>query len=85
MSPDSKGTIMLGLPRPEWAAAAALSALLIVGVGVFPAAARQDPGTLSVPSVSPYCPLTRIGIQFVRCDNLTGAGAPAPAWVPESQ
>jgi hypothetical protein len=83
MSPNLKGTIMTGLTRPGWAAAA-LSALLLVGVGALPAAARQDPGTTSVPSVSPYCPLTRIGIQFVRCDNLTGAGAPAPAWIPES-
>ena len=74
---------MNGLSRPGWAAAA-LSALLVVGVGAFPAAAGQDPGTASAPSVSAYCPLTRIGIQFVRCDNLTGAGAPAPAWVPEN-
>jgi hypothetical protein len=30
-----------------------------------------------------YCPLERIGSQLVRCDNLTGAGVPAPYWVPE--
>jgi hypothetical protein len=29
------------------------------------------------------CPLRRIGTQFVRCDNLTGAGVPAPNWIPE--
>jgi len=27
-------------------------------------------------------PLSRIGTQFVRGDNLTGAGFPAPAWIP---
>jgi hypothetical protein len=27
-------------------------------------------------------PLSRIGTQFVRGDNLTGAALPAPAWVP---
>lgn len=29
------------------------------------------------------CALTRIGTQLVRCDNLTGAGVPAPFWIPE--
>lgn len=29
------------------------------------------------------CLLTRIGTQLVRCDNLTGAGVPAPPWIPE--
>lgn len=29
------------------------------------------------------CPLHRIGTQFVRCDSLTGAGVPAPSWIPE--
>lgn len=29
------------------------------------------------------CPLERIGTQLVRCDNLTGAGVQAPAWIPE--
>jgi hypothetical protein len=29
------------------------------------------------------CPLRRVGSQLVRCDNLTGAGATAPDWVPE--
>jgi hypothetical protein len=28
------------------------------------------------------CPLRRVGSQFVRCDNLTGAGVAAPSWVP---
>ena len=29
------------------------------------------------------CPLERIDDQFVRCDDLTGAGVAAPAWIPE--
>jgi hypothetical protein len=31
-----------------------------------------------------YLPLTRIGDQLVRGDDLTGTGAPASPWVPES-
>lgn len=29
------------------------------------------------------CTLQRIGAQFVKCDNLTGNGVAAPAYVPE--
>ncbi|MET3164327.1 UNVERIFIED_ORG: hypothetical protein ABIB19_002756 [Arthrobacter sp. UYEF10] len=29
------------------------------------------------------CLLTRIGTQLLRCDNFTGAGVPAPYWIPE--
>jgi hypothetical protein len=28
------------------------------------------------------CVLERVARQYVRCDNLTGAGVPAPLWVP---
>jgi hypothetical protein len=41
-----------------------------------PAAVVSDPG---------LCPLTRVGDQFTRCDDLTGAGVPAPAWIPEQE
>ena len=34
-----------------------------------------------VPS-STSCPLTRIGAEYVRCDDLTGNGVAAPAWIP---
>jgi hypothetical protein len=30
------------------------------------------------------CPLERIADQFVRCDNLTGNGVPAPWYVPQA-
>jgi len=52
-----------------------------------PAAARPDPGPTPrpEPAVSDPmgCPLERVGTQFVRCDLLTGAGVPAPDWIPE--
>lgn len=50
------------------------------------AAARQDEANLlHEKAYSPLgCPLERIGVQFVRCDNLTGAGVPAPSYVPEA-
>ena len=73
-------------PAPRWAGLAA-AALLLAFLAPAPAIARQDPGTLGgmVPVMTgQYCPLTRIGTQFVRCDTLTGNGSPAPSWVPES-
>jgi hypothetical protein len=62
------------------AGAASVVLLLTVGVSI----AEASP-TLEQPSpTSPgSCPLQRIGTQFVRCDNLTGAGVPAPQWIPE--
>ncbi|PYI66685.1 hypothetical protein CVV68_12790 [Arthrobacter livingstonensis] len=72
-------------PAPRWTGLAA--ALLLAFVVPAPADARQDPVTSGgmVPVVTgQQCPLTRIDTQFVRCDALTGAGVPAPSWVPES-
>ncbi|MGB9036100.1 hypothetical protein BLJ79_15250 [Arthrobacter sp. UCD-GKA] len=57
-----------------------------------PAYARLDPGgpivdeqtTVStVTTDTSACSLTRIGMQLVHCDSLTGAGVQAPSWVPE--
>ena len=66
---------------------AAFAALLLAALAAPAAApARQDPGGPPVEStqqVFPQCPLQRIGQQLVRCDSLTGAGVPAPSWVPE--
>lgn len=73
-------------PAPRWAALAAAALLLAVVVPA-PAFAKPDPGTSGgmVPVLTgQQCPLTRIGTQFVRCEDLTGAGALAPSWVPES-
>jgi hypothetical protein len=58
------------------------AALLVGAALVTPAAARPDPGPPpQQQETSTSCPLSRVGTQFVRCDNLTGDGAAAPAWV----
>jgi hypothetical protein len=66
------------------AATAALTAVTL-GTGAGPAAARQDAGptVTRVVGHAGGCLLTRVGTQYVRCDNNTGNGVPAPAWVPE--
>jgi hypothetical protein len=69
----------------RWSTAAAAAALL-AGFAATTAAARPDPGpprTTQLPSNTQECPLSRVGTQFVRCDNLTGAGVTAPVWIPE--
>ena len=63
--------------------AAAAAATIIAGLSAIPAAARP-PGELIPPRFDERnCLLSRIDTQLVRCDNLTGAGVPAPVWVPE--
>lgn len=54
--------------------------LLLVGPNgqAAPGIAEDD-----IPTFYNDCPLERIGNQLVRCDNLTGAGAQAPFWIPE--
>jgi hypothetical protein len=42
---------------------------------------RPDPIRFS--SYDNSCPLTRVGTQLVRCDDLTGRGVEAALWVPE--
>ena len=62
----------------------AILTALALGTGAGPAAARQDPGSAAAPVSRPGgCLLERIGTQYVRCDDNTGNGVPAPAWVPE--
>jgi hypothetical protein len=71
-------------------AALLLSAALAV-IGGLPVAAQPDDGRGAQPGtprvVAVYddrdCPLRRIDRQLVRCDNLTGAGVPAPSFIPE--
>lgn len=63
-------------------------ALILATITASPASARQDAGprsaTVKQTRVSDLsCPLTRVGTQLVRCDNLTGHGVPAPLWVRE--
>ncbi|KGN42891.1 hypothetical protein [Knoellia aerolata] len=67
--------------------ATAATAVLLVVAGAVPASARPDPGetrVIPVGTSTPPCPLERVGAQYVRCDDLTGNGVPAPAWVAES-
>jgi hypothetical protein len=59
--------------------AASVILLTTVPVSLAEASPTSDPATTSPGN----CPLTRIGTQFVRCDNLTGAGVSAPPWIPE--
>lgn len=69
----------------RWIAALAGGAL--VSFTVVPTAAGQqdDAHLLRQNAYSVVgCPLERIADQFVRCDNLTGDGVPAPSYVPQS-
>jgi hypothetical protein len=63
---------------------ATAGASLLLALLPVPATASQDRGeavTNRVSVRSEACPLERVGTQYVRCDNLTGAGVPAPSWV----
>jgi hypothetical protein len=66
---------------------AAVAALVAIGLTALPASARPDKGdpldTTVVVDDEGACALARLGTQYVRCDNLTGNGVAAPAWVPE--
>lgn len=59
-----------------------LTAVLATTAGS--ASARPDAGP-PVPqpqtSTSSSCSLERVGTQFIRCDDLTGNSAPAPAFI----
>jgi hypothetical protein len=58
--------------------------LVAVGLGPGPVAARQDPGPPAVTAGHDGgCSLQRVGTQFVRCDDNTGNGVPAPGWIAE--
>lgn len=63
------------------------TALLLGGMlttAALPAAARPDAGAaLERQSTPTSCSLERIGTQYVKCDDLTGGGVPAPRWIPE--
>lgn len=62
--------------------APAACALALLGLAAAPSAARQDAGKLATTQGTVgQCHLERVGTQFVRCDDLTGNGVPAPAWI----
>ena len=64
-----------------------IGVLLTIPVLAAPATARQDAGppvgATTTATMPGGCPLERVGTQFVRCDDLTGNGVPAPGFVPE--
>lgn len=69
--------------RRRVAALVGAAALLASLTTTAPAFARPEPQPTAPAIDRSGCALERIGTQFVKCDNLTGAGAPAPAWVRE--
>jgi len=79
---------MINFRRWRIASAAALLSVL-AGSTAVPAEARpldRDPAPTSriaFPDSPRRCPLRRIDRQLVRCDALTGAGVPAPLFIPE--
>ena len=72
------------------ALAATAAALVTLGLGAGPSFASPEAGPPIVPATAAAptddgdrCPLARVDDQYVACDNLTGNGVQAPAWVPE--
>ena len=62
----------------------AILTALALGTGAAPAAARPDAGpAVARVGHADQCLLERVGTQYVLCDDNTGNGVPAPAWVPE--
>ena len=62
------------------------AAVALIAVAQVTANAAQDPGEprqTRATETANNCFLTRVEQQFLRCDNLTGAGVPAPLWIPE--
>ncbi|MFE5309144.1 hypothetical protein [Isoptericola sp. NPDC056605] len=56
---------------------------LIVAAVLLPAPAGADEIGAGPTTSPPGCALERVDDQLVRCDELTGAGVPAPGSVPE--
>jgi hypothetical protein len=78
------------------AAALVLTSAAVVALGAGSATARPDAGpalsqtgrtSQDDPSggdaADRGCRLQRVETQYVRCDDNTGNGVPAPAWIPE--
>lgn len=82
----SQNTITTVRPNRRALGVVAATALA-VALTALPAVARPDPGQIDAPAQSTtaiyFCPPERVGTQYVACDNLTGNGVPAPAWVHE--
>jgi hypothetical protein len=79
---------MFNFHRWRIATAAAILTILAGSVAVPAAACPLDPDpaghrSIAFPDSPRRCPLRRIDRHLVRCDILTGAGAPAPLFIPE--
>lgn len=65
-------------------ATTAVLTAIALGTSAGPASARPDAGApVARVGHDDRCSLARVGTQYVQCDNNTGNGVPAPAWVPE--
>ena len=53
----------------------------VVVLGAAPSSARPDPGPPIRVADRGGCLLQRVDTQFVRCDDLTGNGTPAPDFI----
>ena len=72
------------------ALAATAAVLVTLGLCAGPSFASPEAGPPIAPATSTAtaddrdrCSLARVGDEYVGCDNLTGNGVQAPAWVPE--
>lgn len=81
---------MLNTKTHRRALAVAAAALVTLGLSAGPTFASPDPGPPIVPAGAVAssgewggCSIARVGDQYSACDNLTGNGVAAPAWVPE--
>ena len=81
---QQKGRPNRPLTRGLAIATTAVLTALVLGTGAGTAAARPDAGPAIVTDgQDDGCSLSRVGTQYVRCDDNTGNGVPAPGWVPE--
>jgi hypothetical protein len=63
---------------------AVVAGVLLPLTGWLPVAtASPPPDSSQAVAFGNDCPLQRVGTQFIRCDNLTGAGVQAPSSIPE--
>lgn len=72
--------------QPTRLLSAAAATIVLIGLGAVPSAARPDPGLSAIHAAVEARngrPLERVAQQFVRCDDLTGNGVPAPPWIPQ--
>jgi hypothetical protein len=66
--------------RRSAAAAAALA--LVAALAPLSAQAREPRDAPADPPPTTRCALERVDDRFVRCDDDSGAGQPAPSWIP---